>query len=194
MTGDEPAMEREATTDASAVDAGTTDAGTTEAGTTEAGTTEAGTTEAGTTDAGVGRRGRVRRVAGWVTTALACLLVLFALIAPNQLSHFTARAFVRIPVEALVVVALVLVLPGRARRVVAAVVGVVLGLLMILKIADMGFYTALDRPFDPVLDWIRAAPLPPVPSRCSGSSGSSSPCSACTSSRTSRSRPAAPPP
>src|SRR5262249_3977770 len=27
------------------------------------------------------------------------------------------------------------------------------GLLTILKIADMGFYAVLNRPFDPVLDW-----------------------------------------
>lgn len=29
-----------------------------------------------------------------------------------------------------------------------------LGLLTILKFLDMGFYASLDRPFDPVLDWI----------------------------------------
>ncbi len=32
-------------------------------------------------------------------------------------------------------------------------VGVVLGLLAVLKILDMGFYAALDRPFNPVIDW-----------------------------------------
>ncbi|OLB81761.1 MAG: sulfatase [Actinobacteria bacterium 13_2_20CM_2_71_6] len=98
-----------------------------------------------------------RRVAAWVTTALACVLVLFALIAPNQISHLTPGAFVRIPLEGLVGVALVLVLPARARRVVAALVGVVLGLLTLVKLFDMGFYETLDRPFDPVLDWILVA-------------------------------------
>ena len=33
-------------------------------------------------------------------------------------------------------------------------VGVGLGLLVIVKILDMGFYAVLARPFDPVLDWI----------------------------------------
>ena len=31
--------------------------------------------------------------------------------------------------------------------------GVVLGLLTVLKLLDMGFFVALDRPFDVVLDW-----------------------------------------
>jgi len=104
-------------------------------------------------DGPAGRRGW-RRVVAWVITALAGLLVLFALVAPNQISHLTPGAFVRIPVEALVGVVLFLVLPARARWVVAAFVGVVLGLLTILKIIDMGFYESLDRPFDPVLDWV----------------------------------------
>jgi hypothetical protein len=101
-----------------------------------------------------GDRPRWRRVAAPVITALAVLLVLLALIAPNQISRLTPGAFVRIPVEGLIGVALLLVLPATARRVVAAIVGAALGLLIIVKIADMGFFAALDRPFDPVLDWI----------------------------------------
>jgi hypothetical protein len=104
-----------------------------------------------------GGRPRWRTVLGWVTTALAGLLVLFALVAPNQIGHLTPGAFVRVPVEALVLAALVLVLPARARRVVLVPVGVALGLLTVLKILDMGFYEAFDRPFDPVLDWILLA-------------------------------------
>jgi hypothetical protein len=100
-----------------------------------------------------GRRSRWRRVAAWVTTALACLLILFALIAPNDVNRLTPAAFIRIPVEGLLGVALVLVLPARARRVAVALVGVILGLLTILKILDMGFFAVLARPFDPVLDW-----------------------------------------
>lgn len=87
-------------------------------------------------------------------TALAGLLVLFALIAPNEISRLTAGAFVRIPVEAVLGVALLLVLPARSRRVVATLAGVALGLLTIVKILDMGFFAVLARPFDPVLDWI----------------------------------------
>lgn len=96
---------------------------------------------------------KVRRIVGRVLTVLACLLVLFALIVPDQLSRFTVWAFLRIPVEALVGVGLVLVLPPRARRVVAAVLGAGLGLVLIVKFADMGFFVAFDRPFNLVFDW-----------------------------------------
>jgi hypothetical protein len=100
-----------------------------------------------------GSAGGARRIAGWVLTVLACLLVLFALVAPDDLSLLTPAALLRIPVEGLVVVALALVLPVRARRIVVAVFGVILGLLTVVKIIDMGFFVALSRSFDPVLDW-----------------------------------------
>jgi hypothetical protein len=99
------------------------------------------------------RRGK-RPVGRWLTTVLACLLVLFALIAPNQVGRLTPGAFVQIPLEGLLAVALVVVVPARARRLVAAVVSASLGLLAILKIVDMAFYAVLDRPVDPSLDWL----------------------------------------
>ncbi|WP_422770336.1 sulfatase [Plantactinospora sp. WMMC1484] len=110
--------------------------------------------EAGASADGGGRRGRVRSVAAWLTSILALLLIAFALLAPNQLSLFTPWAFLRLPVEALFVVALVLVLPAWARRAVAVPVGVLLGLLAIVKVIDMGFFAVLARPFNPVFDWI----------------------------------------
>jgi hypothetical protein len=88
-----------------------------------------------------------------VITACAGLFVFLALVAPQTVGQLTPAALVRIPVEGLLGVALVLVLPARARRVVAALGGVALGLLTILKIVDMGFGVFLSRPFDPVLDW-----------------------------------------
>jgi hypothetical protein len=94
-----------------------------------------------------------RRVAAGVTTGLAGLLMLYALVAPNDFNRLTPLAFLRIPVEGLLGVALVLVLPAKARRVAAVLVGVVLGLVTILKIIDMGFIAVLYRGFDPVLDW-----------------------------------------
>ncbi|HEY4992793.1 MAG TPA: hypothetical protein VII33_12000, partial [Nakamurella sp.] len=103
------------------------------------------------------KRGVRTAVAG-VITALAFLLVWFALVAPNDISRLTPGAFVRIPVEGLVVVALVLVLPPGARRPVAVSVGVVLGLLTVVKIIDTGFFAVLDRPFNPVSDWSYAGP------------------------------------
>jgi hypothetical protein len=87
-------------------------------------------------------------------SALAGLLVFFALVMPNEVGRLTPLAFVRIPVEGVVVTALLLVLPVRTGRVVALLVGAVLGLLTIVKIIDMGFYSTLARPFDLVLDWV----------------------------------------
>jgi hypothetical protein len=88
-----------------------------------------------------------------VATALAGLLVLFALVAPNQLGQLNVAAFVRIPVEGLLLVGLVLLLPPKAQRVLVVIVGVILGLVTVMKIIDMSFYAAIARPFDPLADW-----------------------------------------
>ncbi len=96
---------------------------------------------------------RRRRVLSWVVTGFAALLVLFALLAPSDLNSLNPASFVRLPVEALVVVAFVLILPPRARRVLAVVVGIALGLLTLLKAVNTGFYATLEKPFDPVYDW-----------------------------------------
>ncbi|MCR6481982.1 sulfatase [Amycolatopsis sp. OK19-0408] len=105
-------------------------------------------------DFGLPRPGLRRHVvAGRVLTTLAALLVLFALLAPDDLNSFSAEALVRVPVEGLIVAAFVLVLPPRARRVVAVLVGLFLGLLTVLKALDTGFYATLEKPFDPIYDW-----------------------------------------
>nr|WP_203981226.1 sulfatase [Planosporangium flavigriseum] len=96
---------------------------------------------------------RVRATAARVATVLAGLLVFVALVAPDQLGRITPGAFVRIPGEALFGAALLLALPARVRRPATAVAGVTLGLLTVLKIISVGFFAALGRPFDPVLDW-----------------------------------------
>lgn len=98
------------------------------------------------------RRG-ARRVVARLTTALACLLVFLVLVIPSQVSHLMPAAFVRIPLDGLIAVAVVLVLPRRARRVAALLAGVALGLLAVVKIVSIGFSGVLDRQFDPVLDW-----------------------------------------
>ncbi|MEO3813783.1 sulfatase [Sphaerisporangium sp. B11E5] len=88
-----------------------------------------------------------------LTTVLAFVLVMFALAAPNALAELTPGAFLRVPVEGVLGVAVLLVLPSRARRVAAVLAGVVLGLLAVLKAFDIGFFSVLDRPFDPLYDW-----------------------------------------
>jgi hypothetical protein len=95
-----------------------------------------------------------RRVAAWLTTTLAGMLVLLALLAPDQFGRFTPAAFVSIPLEGVLGVALLLFLPAWARPLTATLFGVALGLFTIMKLLDAGFFAVFDRPFDPVLDWM----------------------------------------
>ncbi|HET7350505.1 MAG TPA: CDP-alcohol phosphatidyltransferase family protein [Marmoricola sp.] len=95
---------------------------------------------------------RATRVLRVTADVLAVLLIWFALLAPERAYRLSPEAFLRIPLEGLVLVALALVLPARWRRVLAAVVGVLLGLLTLLKLLDMGFYQAFDRPFSLATD------------------------------------------
>jgi hypothetical protein len=52
-----------------------------------------------------------------------------------------------------IVIALALMLPAPARRLLAWVVGPAIGLLIVVKVLDYGFFTAFDRPFNPGDDW-----------------------------------------
>ncbi|CCH31404.1 sulfatase-like hydrolase/transferase [Actinosynnema sp. NPDC047251] len=97
--------------------------------------------------------GTWRRVGWWTATGCAVLLVAVVLLAPADLERFTWSAFLRVPVEALLGVLLVLVLPVRWRWVAAWAGGVFLGLLAVVKVLDIGFDVVLYRPFDLVLDW-----------------------------------------
>jgi phosphatidylglycerophosphate synthase len=97
---------------------------------------------------------RVRLPAGIAValTVLAALFVWAALVAPNQPSDFTPSAFVRLPLELLIVVSLAVLLPTAPRRVLVVIVGAVLSVLVVVKVLDIGFFTAFDRPFKPVDD------------------------------------------
>ena len=97
-------------------------------------------------------RGRVRTTIVAVLTILAVVIVWGALVFPSRPGGLTPTAFVRLPLEGLVLVALAVVLPATARRVLAGVVGVGLVLLVILKILNIGFLTLFARPFDLVGD------------------------------------------
>ncbi|MFE9914061.1 sulfatase-like hydrolase/transferase [Micromonospora sp. NPDC005553] len=94
-----------------------------------------------------------RSIAARLTTVLAALLVLLVLTVPYDYGRLNPAAFARIPLEALLVVALLLALPSRGSRMVATLAGVALGLLGLLKLLDLGFTASLSRAFDPVLDW-----------------------------------------
>jgi hypothetical protein len=96
---------------------------------------------------------RWRRVVARAVTILAALTVLIVLVLPSASGRLTPAAFLRVPVEVLIAVPLVLFLHGRARTIALSTGGALLGLLAVLRIADLGFHAVLDRPFDPVLDW-----------------------------------------
>ncbi|MEV4346421.1 sulfatase-like hydrolase/transferase [Actinoplanes sp. NPDC049596] len=87
-------------------------------------------------------------------TVLAGVLLFAFLIFPNILSRLTPGGFARIPIEAAFVVAILMFLPTKARRTAGTVMGVIIGWLVIEKCLDMGFFEELNRPFDPVLDWV----------------------------------------
>jgi phosphatidylglycerophosphate synthase len=101
--------------------------------------------------AGPGRR-RLRAGIAVALTVLAGLLVWGALVAPDQPFHTGPSAFLRVPLEGLVLMAVAIALPARGRRILAAVVGPVLALVILLKILDIGFWVTFDRPFDPYQD------------------------------------------
>jgi phosphatidylglycerophosphate synthase len=101
---------------------------------------------------------RFRQALRVAITGLAVVLVWFDLVAPNRAWQFTPAAFVRIPVEALVLVAVALVLPPRPRRIVAGIAGALFGVLTVAKILDILFYEEIDRAFNPVRDWVSIGP------------------------------------
>jgi phosphatidylglycerophosphate synthase len=101
------------------------------------------------TGAGPGTR-RALRLA---ITVLSVVLVWGVLVAPDRNFQLTPVAFVRIPVEGLALVAVAVVLPAWPRRIVAAVAGILFGLLTLIKILNIGFYAEIGRAFNPVLDW-----------------------------------------
>jgi phosphatidylglycerophosphate synthase len=86
-------------------------------------------------------------------TLLALAIVWAALVFPIQPWELTPGSFVRLPLEGLLLVGLAVALPSRAGRPVAWLAGAVLGLLVLLKVFDLGFFLFFDRPFNVVEDW-----------------------------------------
>ncbi|GAB1640508.1 sulfatase-like hydrolase/transferase [Krasilnikovia sp. MM14-A1259] len=99
-----------------------------------------------------------RTVAGRSLTVAAAVLVFLALVVPEGiLRHrpdvWLPGAFLRIPIEGILGAALLIAAPQRARRPLAAVIGAGLGVLTVLKLANIGFLAVLGRRFNLVLDW-----------------------------------------
>jgi phosphatidylglycerophosphate synthase len=103
-------------------------------------------------DASNSERGRTRKVLAGALTVLAFLVVWAALVGPDQPIQYRPSGFLRLPLEGFILVAALVVVPARARRVAVWVVGPLLGLVILLKILNIGFLAAFDRPFDPYQD------------------------------------------
>ena len=97
-------------------------------------------------------RGELRTGIAVAVTVLALLLVWAALVAPNHPRNLNFGAFARLPLELLVVVAVAALLPATPRRVLAVVLGAILSVIVLVKVLDIGFFTAFDRPFRPLDD------------------------------------------
>jgi hypothetical protein len=105
---------------------------------------------------------RTRTAWSTVLTCLALALVLVALTTPPRLEDMTPTAFLRLPVEALVLLAVVLVVPerrARLRGLVVVTAGALLAVLAVFRLLDVGFMQALNRQFDPMIDWRYAGSL-----------------------------------
>jgi phosphatidylglycerophosphate synthase len=96
---------------------------------------------------------RARLAVRFTIAALALALLWFALLLPDRLYQISFGAFVRIPIELLVLVAVALVLPRWPRRIVAIIAGILFSVLILAKFLNMGYYDLLDRAFNPVTDW-----------------------------------------
>jgi phosphatidylglycerophosphate synthase len=101
---------------------------------------------------------RTRRAVRIAVTGLALALLWFDLVAPDRSWDFSLAAFVRLPVEILVLVAVALVLPPWPRRIVAAIAGIVLSVLTLDKILNIAMYEEVDRAFNPLNDWSSIRP------------------------------------
>ena len=92
-------------------------------------------------------------VARRTLTGAAFVLLWAALVVPAEPAGLTLGSLLRIPVEALALVALALLLPARGRRWWVALAGAVLGVSAVLRIADVAYLEHVDRGFDVLSDW-----------------------------------------
>src|SRR3954447_21428263 len=93
-----------------------------------------------------------RRWPGWLLTAAAIVVVQVVVVLPDRPGAVTAATFLRIPIEAVLLAAVLLALPARLARAAAVVLGVLLAVLTLLKVLNLAVETEFHRPFDPLTD------------------------------------------
>ncbi|WP_224403581.1 CDP-alcohol phosphatidyltransferase family protein [Pseudonocardia sp. ICBG1034] len=94
-----------------------------------------------------------RRAGAALLTTLCLALVGGILVLPADPAALGPAGLLRLPIEAVLGAAVLALLPGRARRVAAALAGTLLGVVGLLKLADIGFLAFQGRRFDAVSDW-----------------------------------------
>ena len=87
-----------------------------------------------------------------LSTSLALCLLWFAVVAPSRPDRLGVASLLRLPLEVVVLAFVALVLPRRWSSAVGVVLGLVLGVVAVLKAVDLGSFTVLARPFDVVTD------------------------------------------
>jgi hypothetical protein len=93
-------------------------------------------------------------VGGRIATTVAATVLFVAALAPGLITSGSGLALLRVPVEALIGLLVLALLPwAYARRVVAAFVSTLLVAAAGLAGLDKGFETTLARPFNVVSDW-----------------------------------------
>jgi phosphatidylglycerophosphate synthase len=97
-------------------------------------------------------RGRIRVVIATVLTVLSFLLVWAVLVSPDQPDFVKAGAFLRVPLEGLVVVLIAIFLPVNGRRILAVLTGLALALVVVLKVINYEIFSLFSRAFEPLGD------------------------------------------
>lgn len=99
-------------------------------------------------------RARTRRAVSRVLDVLAAVVVVLACLAPGLIASDSLLALVRIPLEGVLALVLLLLLPWRpARRIVAVVLAIALVVSALLAALDRVFASTVGRPFDLVGGW-----------------------------------------
>ncbi|MET1061802.1 MAG: CDP-alcohol phosphatidyltransferase family protein [Aeromicrobium sp.] len=91
-------------------------------------------------------------------TVIAFAVVWAALVVPTDREQLSGAVLLRLPLEVLLLTGLALLPWRRSRTAIAALVGVLLAVLVLLTALDLGFQAVFDRSFDPVGDWSYLGP------------------------------------
>jgi hypothetical protein len=102
-------------------------------------------------DAQLGRSNAIRRN---VRAVISAVVVFLAVLAPGLVSSGSALALIRVPLEAVLALVILAILPWPgARRIVAILVAMIFVTTIASAALDRGFATAVGQPFNVVTGW-----------------------------------------